>query len=129
MGYRERKRWKFFGLPFTFTLYSIEEEKITTNKGFINTTEDSIYMYKILDVKLERTLGERMFGLGTVICYTGDITDKILKLEHIKHSKEISDFIFINSEEMRKKRRTLNTQNLTAGMDGFDDLDGDGIAD
>lgn len=131
MAFKERKRWKFLGLPFTFTVYTIEEEKITVNKGFLNTTEDSLYMYKVLDVKLERTLGERMFGLGTIICYNGDVTDKILKIEHIKNSKEIMNFIFNNSEEMRRRRRTLNTQSLTAGFDSLDsyDLDGDGVQD
>ena len=37
---KEKKRWVFFGLPFTFTVYSVEQEKITTNKGFFKTTED-----------------------------------------------------------------------------------------
>jgi len=126
MAFKERKRWKFLGLPFSFTVYTVEEEKISINKGFLNTTEDSLYMYKVLDVKLERSLGERIFGLGSIICYTGDITDKVLKIEHVKNSKEIMNFIFNNSEEMRKKRRTLNTQNLTAGIDAFDGLDADG---
>lgn len=129
MGYTERKRWVFFGLPFTFTVYSVEQEKITTNKGFFKTTEDSLYMYKIIDVKLEKSFFERIFGLGTVICYTSDVTDKVLKFEHIKRAKEINDFIFNNSEEMRKKRRTLNTQSLTGGIDAAFDLDGDGIID
>ena len=128
MAYKERKRWTFFGLPFTFTVYTVENEKLTVNKGFFKTSEDSLYLYKILDVKLERTLFERIFGLGTVVLYTGDVTDKVLKLEHIKKSKEINDFIFINSEEMRKKRRTLNTQNLTAGIGNLD-MDGDGVPD
>ena len=128
MGFIERKRWKFLGLPFTFTVYKIEEEKISINKGFLNTSEDSLYMYKVLDVKLERSFGERIFGLGTIVCYTGDVTDKVLKIEHVKNSKEINDFIFNNSEEMRRKRRTLNTQNLTAGIEGLD-LDGDGMID
>ena len=131
MAYKERKRWTFLGLPFTFTVYSIEEEKISVNRGLFNTTEDSIYMYKVLDVKLSRTLWERIVGIGTVVCYTGDVTDKILKLEHIKNAKEITDFIFNNSEEMRRKKRTLNTQNLTAGMADFGafDADGDGEID
>ena len=53
----------------------------------------------------------------------------MLKFEHIKRAKEINDFIFNNSEEMRKKRRTLNTQSLTGGVEAAFDLDGDGIID
>ncbi|MCR5268754.1 MAG: PH domain-containing protein [Lachnospiraceae bacterium] len=121
MGYTERKRWLLFGLPFTFTKYTVDEEKMVIDRGFFKTTEDDCYIYKILDVKLERTLFERMFGLGTVVCYTGDVTDKVIKLIHVKHSREIKDYIFEKSEEMRRKRRTLNTLNLTQGLDEIDD--------
>ena len=99
MGFIEKKRWPFLGLPLTFTKYTIEDEKITVNKGFLNTTEDSVYMYKVLDTKLEKSLFERMFGLGTVVCYTGDVTDKVLLMEHVKNAKAINDFIFEKSEE------------------------------
>ncbi|MCR4685927.1 MAG: PH domain-containing protein [Lachnospiraceae bacterium] len=123
MSYTERKRWLLFGLPFTFTKYTVEDEKMVIDRGFFTTTEDDCYIYKILDVKLERSLLERMFKLGTVICYTGDVTDKVIKLTHIRHSQEVKDFIFEKSEEMRRKRRTLNTLSLTQGLDDIDDVD------
>ncbi len=123
MGFIERKRWLFLGLPFTFTKYTVEEEMLTINRGFLKTSEDACYMYKILDIKLEKTLLERIFGLGTIICYTGDVTDKVLRIEHVKNSKEIKDFIIRQSEEMRRKRRTLNTLSLTEGMGEIDDAD------
>ena len=123
MSYMERKRWLLFGLPFTFTKYTVEDEKMVIDRGFFTTTEDDCYIYKILDVKLERSLLERMFKLGTVICYTGDVTDKVIKLTHIRHSQEVKDFIFEKSEEMRRKRRTLNTLSLTQGLDDIDDAD------
>ena len=121
--YKERKRWLFFGLPFTFTKYTVTEEKLVVNKGFFKLQEDTCYLYKIIDVKLERTLLERMCGLGTIICYTGDVSDKVISLTHIRNSKPINDFILEQSEEMRRKRRTLNTLSLTQGMSDIEDAD------
>ena len=121
--YVERKRWLFFGLPFTFTKYTINERVITIDAGLLNTTENDCYLYKVQDVELKTSLAERIFGLGTVACYTGDNTHPQLYLEHIKNAKEIKNYILHASEEARSKRRTLNTLNINAG--GIDDMDND----
>lgn len=112
-----------FRLPFTFTTYTIKEEVLTIDKGFLSRQEDDCYMYKIQDVTLNSSLFERLFGLGTVICNTGDITHPRLILEHIKNARAIKDFILEQSEAQRLKRRTLNTQNIGARIDF--DLDDD----
>ncbi len=124
--YTERKRWLFLGLPFTFTKYTVNEDRLIINKGLLKTTEDTCYLYKIIDIKLERSICERLFGMGTILCYTGDVTDKVIKLIHIKNSKKINDYLLDQSEEMRRKRRTLNTLSLTQGMTDIDDADLDG---
>jgi uncharacterized membrane protein YdbT with pleckstrin-like domain len=121
MEYTERKRWLFFGLPFTFTKYMVREDMITVAEGFFKTVENDCYMYKVQDVTHSASLGEKMFGLGTVICYTGDTTHPQLVLQHIKHSREIKDFILRGSEEARLKRRTVNM--LDIGSDGLEDAD------
>lgn len=127
--YIERKRWVFFGLPFTFTVFKIGEEMLTVDKGFFNRIEDDCYMYKVQDAKLKSTLAERMFGLGTVVCYTGDATEQVLELKHIKHSKEIKDYILAKSEEQRLRRRTINMQNIGVDAQAVMDADGDGVPD
>lgn len=114
MSYVERKRIKFFGLPLTFTKYTINEDKLTITSGFLNITEDDAMMYKIQDVRLTRSLSERMFKIGTITCYTGDTTHPELILHHIRHSSEIKDFIITSSEEARRKRRSLHTLNIDA---------------
>jgi uncharacterized membrane protein YdbT with pleckstrin-like domain len=121
MGYVEKKRLKFFGLPLTFTKYTITEEEITITSGFLSITEDDAFMYKIQDVRLIRSLTERLFGLGTIICYTGDTTHPELILNHIKHSGNIKDFIMHSSEEARRKRRFLHTMNIDT--DALDSLE------
>lgn len=115
--YSERKRLLFFGLPWTFTKYTITSDMITMDEGLLKVEENDCYMYKVQDVKLTATVLERVFGLGTIICYTGDVTNKELKLEHIKHAKEIKNYLLKASEAARIKRRTLNMQDIGANMD------------
>ena len=112
MAFTERKRILFFGLPFSFTKYTVNEEKINIKSGFLSIVEDDAFMYKIQDVRLKRSFFERVFGLGTVVCYTGDITHPELQLAHIKNEEEIKDFIMKTSEEARIKRRTLHTMEI-----------------
>ena len=117
----ERKRWLFLGLPFTFTKYSIREDMITITSGLFKTVENDCYMYKVQDVERTATLMEKMFHLGTVICFTGDTTHPKLVLEHIRNSKAIKEFILKESEEARLKRRTVNMLDIGSGE--LDDID------
>lgn len=125
MEFKERKRWLFFGLPFTFTTYTVTEDMLTIDSGIFTRIENDCYMYKIIDVKLETSLLERIFKLGTIICYTGDTTHPELRITHIKNAKAIKNFILEVSETARKKRRTLNTLDIGGGgiMDDVDSIE------
>ncbi len=121
--FRERKRWLFLGLPFTFTKYTIKEDMITVTSGLLRTVENDCYMYKVQDVQHTASLAEKIFQLGTVVCFTGDTTHPKLELQHIRNSRVIKDFILRESEEARRKRRTVNMLDIGSGeMEDTDDL-------
>ena len=119
----EKKRWLFLGLPFTFTKYVIKEDMITVDTGVFTKVENDCYMYKVQDVEHTARIWQRMGGLGTFVCLTGDTTHPILLIEHIRNSKAIKEFILKESEEARLKRRTVNMLDIGSGEAGdIDDV-------
>ena len=122
MEFKERKRWLFLGLPFTFTRYIIREDMLVVEEGFFKTVENDCYMYKVQDVQHSATLMEKIVHVGTVTCFTGDTTHPKLVLQHIRNSRAIKDFILERSEEARMRRRTVNM--LDIGSGDVDDTDG-----
>jgi uncharacterized membrane protein YdbT with pleckstrin-like domain len=82
---QERKRWLFFGLPFTFTKYILDEKCLKLRKGFFTITEDDILLFRIMDVSVRRSLFQRIFGLGTLTVISSDKTSPTLEIKNIKH--------------------------------------------
>ena len=119
----EKKRTALFALPIYFTTYTITEDMLNIKEGFFKITENDCYMYKIQDVTLTMTLIERIFKLSTITCHTGDTTNPIIVLKHIKNGRAIKEFLLQASDEARLKRRTINTVNI-----GADDI-GEDLAD
>lgn len=121
--FRERKRWLFFGLPFTFTVYTVGEDMITVLEGFLNKKENDCYMYKVQDVELLESLPQRIFGLGTVRCFTGDTTSPTLLIQNVKNARSVKNFILEASEKARRRRRTMNMLDIGAEETDAEDVD------
>lgn len=118
--WKDRKR--ILGMPITFTRYSISENRLFYSKGLFNTVEEELLMYRILDVKLRRTFGEKLFGVGTITLFTADTTNPELKLEHIAKPKLVRDII---SKMVESERLKLNIR----GKELFGVSDVDATAD
>lgn len=124
---KERKRWGFFGLPFTFTTYALTERKLLINSGLLSSVEDEILLYRIIDLTLRKTLFQKLFGLGTVIVHAQDKTTPTLDLKNIRHSHEFKELLSEQIEEektrLRMRKSELITDSDPCGCDDCEDID------
>ena len=51
---KERKRWLLFGIPWTFTKYTLTPKRIILNEGLLRSTENEILLYRIIDIEIEK---------------------------------------------------------------------------
>ena len=114
MLWRARKRiW--CGLPWTFTVYSFDEERLFVDTGFFTKRQDEIRMYRVLDISVTRTFGQRIFGMGTIHLKTSDKTMGDFDIVNIKKVMDIkmqlSDLIETNREKKRVVSREFMTGN------------------
>ncbi len=123
--WQDRKR-TFLGLPLSFTRYMLNEERLFMEKGFLNSTLDEEQLYRVRDVRVSRSLGQRIFGLGTVTVYA---TNGETVLESIKHPIEVKEEIVRLVEEARKRHNIRASEMLMQQPDIECDHDLDGVPD
>lgn len=104
--WKDRKR-TLFGLPWSFTKYSLSDDRLFISTGFLSTKEDEVRLYRIMDISLKRTLGQRIFGLGTIKCCSADKTLGDFEIKNIKKSKDVKELL---SEMVENERNDPDMQ-------------------
>ena len=109
--WQARKR-NGLGLPWTFTKYSLDEEKLYINSGFFTSTEDEIRLYRITDVTLRRTLWQKMFRMGTIHCDSSDVTQQNFNIRNIRNAKEVKDMLSKLVDASRQRNRVYTSESV-----------------
>lgn len=119
-------RRRYFGLPLSFTRYSLSEDRLFISVGFLNIKDDEILLYRVRDIDTSRTLWQRIFGVGTVTVVSSDKTMPNLVLKNIKDPLFVKELIHKQVEETKIKRRVRFGEIMTTDADGDgepDDMD------
>lgn len=111
----------FFGLPWTFTKYSLSEDRLFISTGFFSVKEDEVRLYRIMDVSLERKLWQRMCGLGTIKCCSADKTMGDFEIKNIKKSREVKEMLSNMVENERTKKKVSSREFMDHERDELDD--------
>ena len=101
--WRDRKR--FLGMPLSFTRYALSEDRLFLSVGFLSIKDEEVLLYRVRDISSSRSLGQRLFGVGTVTVVSSDKTMPNLVLKNIKDPMRIKELLHNQVEEMKIRRR------------------------
>ena len=119
--WRDRKR--YLGMPLSFTRYAMSEDRLFLSVGFLNIKDEEILLYRVRDISSTRSLGQRLFGVGTITIASSDKTMPTLVLKNIKHPVDVKELLHAQVEEIKLKRRVRIGEIMTSGVEDEDNLD------
>ena len=123
--WHDRKR--FLGMPLSFTRYALSEDRLFLSVGFLSIKDEEVLLYRIRDISSQRSLWQRIFGVGTVTVVSSDRTMPTLVLKNIKDPMRIKEVIHNQVEEMKIRRRMRVGEVM--GMPDYNDAGDDADLD
>lgn len=146
IAWKDRKHWLWF--PFSFTKYEVDDERLYVQKGFFSTSYDETLLYRIVDIRLVRSLGQKLCGTGTILVSVRVDQDSVIELKNIKKPMEVKRLLSKMIENVRNEKKVVGKEfygimgghhvngdadDMDADSDGIPDhdvdMDGDGIPD
>ena len=125
--WEDRKR--HLGLPLSFTRYRLSEDRLFCETGFLNLKSDEVLLYRVRDLQLTMSLGQRIFGVGTVCVVSSDKSIPHLDLKNVKDPRQVKELIHKHVEAAKDKRRMRATELLGGGGGGEDYHESDDMDD
>lgn len=120
--WKDRKR-TIFGLPWSFTVYKLTEDKLLIETGCFSKKEEEIRLYRIMDLTLHRPFWQRICGVGTIHCCTADKSTPEVDILKIKNSQEIKNLLSDMVESARDKKRVIAREYINDADECIDNED------
>ena len=111
------KKRTFLGLPLSFTTYELDEERLFIRTGVFTRVEDEIRLYRIIDITLKQTLGQRIFRVGTIHCCSSDSSQKEFDIVSVKKPREVREQLSQLVELQREKKRVYSREFMSVDTD------------
>ena len=124
----DRKRW--LGMPLSFTKYKLSEDRIFMEKGLLNTKSEEILLYRVRDLSMNITLGQRILGVGTICVASSDASAPHLDLKNIQYPRQVKELIHQTVEKAKERKNMRPMEIMGDGGDGMEhdvDFDPDGF--
>ncbi len=90
--------------------YRLTSQRLFIERGILSQTIDQNELIRVDDVRVEKTLTDRIFGVGTVTLLSTDVSDKLVVIEGIDNAERVAEAVRSNMRTQRGK--ALFVENL-----------------
>jgi membrane protein YdbS with pleckstrin-like domain len=90
--------------------YEVTADRIEWSRGIFDRKVDNIDMFRVIDLRLRRTLFDCIFGIGTVTLITTDKTDPEFEFEKTRHCRQLYDVLKKASLKADKDRSVIHLE-------------------
>lgn len=104
------KKRPFFGLPLSFTRYTLTKDKLIITVQFLSLHEEEIRLYRIMDVTLKQSLLQRLFGVGTIHCCSVDVSSPEFDISSVRMPRNVRDILSEAVDAQRKERNVTSSE-------------------
>jgi uncharacterized membrane protein YdbT with pleckstrin-like domain len=98
------------GWSVLYCRYRLTDQRLFVDRGILTQTTDQTELIRVDDVRVRRTLPDRLFGLGSIHILSTDTTDQALVIEGVRAPNTIAEHVRTNMRALRRK--SLFIENL-----------------
>jgi membrane protein YdbS with pleckstrin-like domain len=99
---------RIFRLKMTY--YEVTPERIEWGRGILDRRVDNLDMFRVIDLKLRRSLLDCIFGIGTVGLMTTDKSDPKFVFEKVRRPRQLYDIIKKASLQADKRSGVIHLE-------------------
>ena len=99
---------KVFKLKMIY--YEVSADRIEWSRGILDRRVDNVDMFRVVDLKMRRSLLDCIFGVGTIALITTDKTDPEFEFEKIRDCRYLYDIIKKASLEADRKTGVVHLE-------------------
>lgn len=100
--------WRLIALKSIY--YEVSPDRIEWSRGIFDRHVDNIDMFRVIDLKLRRSLLDCILGIGTVTLVTKDESDPRFDFVKVRYCRDLYDVLKVAGLTADKKRGVIHLE-------------------
>lgn len=92
------------------TAYEVTPDRIEWSRGILNRRVDNLDMFRVIDIKLRRSILDCLLGIGTVVVVSKDETDPQFEFNKVRYPRDLYDILKKASLNADRRRSVIHVE-------------------